>query len=59
MTTASETLSNAQTELDKLVTDLRGLLASKDLDGLPEIKLLRQRLDEKNVYYMNPALNLQ
>ena len=23
------------------------------------MELLRQRLDEKNVYYMNPALNLQ
>lgn len=23
------------------------------------IELLRRRLDEKNVYYMNPALNLQ
>lgn len=22
------------------------------------MELLRQRLDEKNVYYMNPALNL-
>lgn len=46
MTTASETLSTAQNELDKLVSDLRGLLASKDLDGLPEIKILRQRLDD-------------
>ena len=25
----------------------------------PDGKLLRRRLDEKNVYYMNPALNLQ
>ena len=23
------------------------------------VELLRRRLDEKNVYYMNPALNLQ
>lgn len=23
------------------------------------VELLRQRLDEKNVYYMNPALHLQ
>jgi ElaB/YqjD/DUF883 family membrane-anchored ribosome-binding protein len=36
----------AQNELEKLVSDLRGLLASKDLDTLPEIRLLRQRLDD-------------
>eukprot|EP01030_Chromulinospumella_sphaerica_P000285 gene285-287_t len=33
-------------ELEKLVSDLRGLLANKDLDAVPEIKLLRQRLDD-------------
>lgn len=42
----SDTVSNAQSDLEKLVTDLRGLLSSKDLDSLPEIKVLRQRLDE-------------
>ncbi|CAM3457044.1 DUF883 family protein [Paracidovorax anthurii] len=46
MTSASEPLSNAQQELEKLVTDLRGLLASKDLDSVPEIRQLRKRLDE-------------
>ena len=35
-----------QGELEKLVSDLRGLLANKDLDVVPEIKLLRQRLDD-------------
>jgi ElaB/YqjD/DUF883 family membrane-anchored ribosome-binding protein len=30
----------------ELVGDLRGLLASRDLDGIPEIKQLRQRLDD-------------
>jgi len=35
-----------QDELEKLVSDLRGLLASKDLDGVPDIKQLRQRLDD-------------
>lgn len=35
-----------QSELEKLVTDLRGLLASKNLDAVPEIKLLRQKLDD-------------
>ena len=38
--------TTTQDELEKLVSDLRGLLASKDLDGVPEIKQLRQRLDD-------------
>lgn len=42
----SDTVSSAQADLEKLVTDLRGLLSSKDLDAIPEIKVLRQRLDE-------------
>ncbi|GKS96391.1 DUF883 family protein [Acidovorax sp. SUPP2825] len=46
MTSASNTLSSAQNELEKLVSDLRGLLSSKDLDSVPEIKQLRQRLDD-------------
>lgn len=45
-TTASETLQNAQTELEKLVSDLRGLLANKELDAVPQIKVLRQHLDD-------------
>lgn len=43
---ASETISTTQGELERLVGDLRGLLSSKDLDGIPEIKQLRQRLDD-------------
>ena len=42
--TASDTTTTTQGELEKLVSDLRGLLANKDLDAVPEIKLLRQRL---------------
>ncbi len=38
--------TTTQGELEKLVSDLRGLLANKDLDVVPEIKLLRQRLDD-------------
>ena len=38
MTSASETFSNAQHELEKLVSDLRGLISSKDLDSVPEIR---------------------
>lgn len=46
MTSASETFSNAQQELERLVTDLRGLLSNKDLDSVPEIRQLRRRLDD-------------
>lgn len=42
----SDTVSHAQSELEKLVSDLRGLLDSKNLDALPEIQVLRKRLDE-------------
>ena len=42
----SDTISSTQTEVEKLVADLRGLLSSKDLDSVPEIKVLRQRLDD-------------
>ncbi|RYF44978.1 MAG: DUF883 domain-containing protein [Comamonadaceae bacterium] len=44
--TVSDTINTTQGELEKLVSDLRGLLASKDLDTLPEIKVLRQKLDD-------------
>ena len=44
--TMTETTSTSQSVLEKLVTDLRGLLHSKGLDTIPEIKLLRQRLDD-------------
>lgn len=43
---ASETFSSTQHELEKLVTDLRGLISSRDLDSVPEIRALRQRLDD-------------
>lgn len=42
----SDSVSTSQGELEKLVSDLRGLLSSKDLDTIPEIKLLRQRIDD-------------
>jgi len=45
-TTISDTISTTQGELEKLVSDLRGLLANKNLDNFPEIKVLRQRLDD-------------
>ena len=46
MTSVSETISDAQGELERLVGDLRSLLSSKELDGIPQIKQLRQRLDD-------------
>ena len=42
----SDTVSSAQADLEKLVTDLRGLLANKDLDAIPQINVLRQKLDD-------------
>ena len=42
----SDTVSSAQADLEKLVTDVRGLLASKDLDSIPQINVLRQKLDD-------------
>ena len=46
--------STTQGELEKLVSDLRGLLANKDLDVVPEIKLLRQRLTTASTPPVNP-----
>ncbi len=42
----SDTVDTAQADLERLVGDLRSVLSSKDLDNVPEIKLLRQRLEE-------------
>lgn len=46
MNPSDTTTTTTQAELEKLVSDLRGLLASKTLDAVPEIKMLRQRLDD-------------
>lgn len=46
MTSVSDSISKTQDELERLVGDLRGLLASKDFDSVPQIKQLRQRLDD-------------
>ena len=42
----NDTVSNAQADMEKLVGDLRSVLSSRDLDDVPEIKLLRQRLED-------------
>ena len=46
MTSVSDTISSTQSELERLVGDLRSLLSSKDLDNIPQIKQVRQRLDD-------------
>ncbi|GAA3998911.1 hypothetical protein GCM10022279_23310 [Comamonas faecalis] len=46
MNTVSEATGSTQGELERLVGDLRNLLSSHDLDGIPEIKQLRKRLDD-------------
>ncbi|HCL85267.1 DUF883 domain-containing protein [Pulveribacter sp.] len=46
MTSVSDSISKTQDELERLVGDLRSLLASKDFDSVPQIKQLRQRLDD-------------
>ena len=42
--TIADTVSSAQADLENLVSDLRGLLAAKELDAVPQIQQLRQRL---------------
>ena len=44
--TIADTVSSAQADLENLVSDLRGLLAAKELDAVPQIQQLRQRLDD-------------
>ncbi|WP_313077327.1 DUF883 domain-containing protein [Melaminivora sp.] len=46
MTSVSETIYSTQGELERLVGDLRSLLSSKDLDNIPQIRQLRDRLDD-------------
>lgn len=43
---ASRKVPEVQAELEKLVSDLRGLLDSKTLDEVPEIKAVRKRLED-------------
>ena len=42
----SDVVSSTQDALEKLVSDLRGLLSSKTLDSVPDIKMVRQRVDD-------------
>ena len=54
--TASTTPESAASELENLVSDVRGLLASKDLDGVPQIKALRKRIDDTMVNVRETAV---
>lgn len=42
----SDTISTTQRELEQLVSDLRGLISSRELDSVPEIRAVRQRIDD-------------
>lgn len=39
-------LAVVQDDLQQLVKDVRALLAVKELDAIPEVRLLRQRVDD-------------
>ena len=45
-TQTTDSLHSTQTELEKIVSEMRTLMANKNLDSVPEIKALRDRLDE-------------
>jgi len=45
-TQTTDSLHSTQTELEKLVSEMRTLMANKNLDSVPEIKALLDRLDE-------------
>ena len=45
-TQTTDSLHSTPTELEKLVSEMRTLMANKNLDSVPEIKALRDRLDE-------------
>lgn len=42
----TDNISAAQGDLEQLVADLRGLISSRELDAMPEIRAVRQRIDE-------------
>lgn len=39
--------TNLESAAEDIARDVRGVLASKDLDSVPQIKALRQRIDTK------------
>lgn len=38
--------SSTQQELEQLLADLRSLISSRELDAVPEIRAVRQRIDD-------------
>ena len=44
--TKQVSLSDVKGDVDKLVGDVRALLSVKELNAIPEIKRIRQRMDE-------------
>ena len=47
MTASTNLEAAANAVAEDIASDVRGVLASKDLDSLPHIKALRQRIDSK------------
>ena len=47
MTASTNLEAAANAVAEDIATDVRGVLASTDLDALPNIKALRQRIDSK------------
>jgi len=43
----STKFENAAAAVDNLASDVRGLLSSKEFDVVPQIKVLRERIDAK------------
>ncbi|KAF1047821.1 DUF883 family protein [Xylophilus sp.] len=55
---ATPKVTEVQAELESLVNDLRGLLADKSFDDVPEIKAVRKRLEEGAQAAQNSAVRL-
>jgi ElaB/YqjD/DUF883 family membrane-anchored ribosome-binding protein len=47
MTASTNLEAAANAVAEDIASDVRGVLASKDLDSVPQIKALRQRIDSK------------
>ena len=52
----ADTVSNAQADLENLVSDLRNLLSSKEVDTETKLHQLRQRMDDGVHYARDSAV---
>ena len=52
----ADTVSNAQADLENLVSDLRNLLSSKEVDTETKLYQLRQRMDDGVHYARDSAV---